>query len=135
MLPHDMPRDRLGPLPEPAQTAFVTDSVMRTRKVRAYTADQMHAYALQERAAERERCAKACQAIEAAAWALWKMHADPNDQGRSIGAQECSDAIERAPPTRDKLHGDGSPHEACPKCQYCVHCGDCAEFGCGKRGQ
>ncbi len=30
----------------------------------AFTADQMHAYAMQERAAERERCAKVCERVD-----------------------------------------------------------------------
>ena len=44
-------------------------------------------------AAERERCAKLCEEVEAQAWALWKATADPTEQGRNIGAQHCADAI------------------------------------------
>ena len=44
-------------------------------------------------AAERERCAKICEEVETQAWALWKTTADPTEQGRSIGAQHCADAI------------------------------------------
>jgi len=44
-------------------------------------------------AAERERCAKVCEAIESQAWAAWKRAADPVEQGRSIGAGQCADSI------------------------------------------
>ena len=44
----------LGPLPEAAQIAYVTDSVMRSHEVRSYTASQMRAYAAQAVAAERD---------------------------------------------------------------------------------
>ena len=37
--------DLLGPLPEPAQTSYVTDSVMRSYEVRSYTDSQMRDYA------------------------------------------------------------------------------------------
>lgn len=40
-----------------------------------------------------ERCAQVCEEIEASAWALWKLQADPTEQGRNIGAQHCADAI------------------------------------------
>lgn len=58
-----------------------------------YSAEQMRAYAAQQVAAERERCAKVCEEVETQAWALWKTTADPTEQGRSIGAQHCADAI------------------------------------------
>lgn len=28
-------------------------------------------------------------------------------------------------------YGDGSGHDACPSCGYCITCGDCLSFGCG----
>ena len=59
--------------------------------------DRVHAYAIVHAAAavaaERERCAKVCEEVETQAWALWKTTADPTEQGRSIGAQHCADAI------------------------------------------
>lgn len=55
--------DQLGPLPEPAQISYVTDSVMRSHEVRSYTAGQMRAYAAEQVAAERERCAAVCDGI------------------------------------------------------------------------
>lgn len=45
---------------------------------------------------ERERCAKLCEEIESSAWALWRATADPTEQGRSIGAEHCADAIRAA---------------------------------------
>ena len=44
-------------------------------------------------AAERERCAKACEQIEDDAYALWRSTADPTEQGRSIGAGHCAQLI------------------------------------------
>jgi len=46
-------------------------------------------------AAERERCAAICDTIEDRAWDLWRAFADPTDQGRSIGADACAQAIRR----------------------------------------
>lgn len=40
-----------------------------------------------------ERCAQVCDEIAAQAWALWKLGADPTDQGRCIGAEQCAQAI------------------------------------------
>ena len=59
----------------------------------AYTAAEMRAYGAACAAAEREACAKVCEEITDSAWALWRTLADPIDQGRSIGAGHCSDAI------------------------------------------
>jgi hypothetical protein len=53
----------------------------------------MRDYATAAVLAEREACAKACEEIEDSAWALWRSAADPIEQGRSIGAQHCADAI------------------------------------------
>lgn len=58
-----------------------------------YTADQMREYALAAIAAEREACAKVCEEIEDSADAMWEMLTDPTEQGRSIGAQHCAQAI------------------------------------------
>lgn len=33
--------------------------------------------------------------------------------------------------TMDDLYGDGSDHEVCPACGFCIPCGDCKNFGCG----
>jgi len=33
--------------------------------------------------------------------------------------------------TMDEVWGDGSDHECCEKCHYCITCGDCARDGCG----
>lgn len=38
-------------------------------------------------------CAQVCDEIAAQAWALWKLGADPTDQGRCIGAEQCAQAI------------------------------------------
>lgn len=32
-----------------------------------------------------------------------------------------------------ELYGDGSDHEACIKCGFCITCLDCKNFGCGAR--
>lgn len=34
-------------------------------------------------------------------------------------------------PTMDSLYGDGSKHEACELCGFCIDCKDCSKFGCG----
>ena len=34
--------------------------------------------------------------------------------------------------TMDDLYNDGSDHLVCPKCGYCIECGDCEKFGCGR---
>lgn len=52
----------LPPLPEPAQTSSVIDSTMRRLEVHSYTAAQMQAYAQAAVLAEREECAKLCEA-------------------------------------------------------------------------
>lgn len=48
------------PLPEPALTSYVTDSVMRSIECKSWTADQMRAYGDAREAAARERCANLC---------------------------------------------------------------------------
>jgi hypothetical protein len=45
------------------------------------------------RADEREACAKLCEEISDSAHALWKVDADPTEQGRDIGAEHCAQAI------------------------------------------
>jgi hypothetical protein len=42
---------------------------------------------------EREACAKVCEEISDSAHALWKVDADPTEQGRDIGAEHCAQAI------------------------------------------
>jgi hypothetical protein len=42
---------------------------------------------------EREECAKVCDEIAGTAYALWKVDADPTEQGREIGAEHCAQAI------------------------------------------
>jgi len=34
--------------------------------------------------------------------------------------------------TMDERFGDGSDHISCDECGYCITCGDCKEYGCGK---
>ena len=34
--------------------------------------------------------------------------------------------------TMDDVHGDGSNHECCSECGFCVTCGDCEKYGCKK---
>jgi hypothetical protein len=65
----------------------------------AYTADQMRAYAAQEVAAERERCADLCDRAAAAAWSAWDAIADPADQGRALEAEALAAEI-RGPDDR-----------------------------------
>jgi mono/diheme cytochrome c family protein len=45
---------------------------------------------------ERERCARICEEVEDQAWALWNTMADPHEQGRSLGASHCAQAIRAA---------------------------------------
>jgi hypothetical protein len=42
---------------------------------------------------EREACAKVCEELSDSAHALWKVDADPTEQGRDIGAEHCAQAI------------------------------------------
>lgn len=46
---------------------------------------------------EREQCAKECDDIADSAWALWRIGADPIEQGRNIGAEHCAQAIRARP--------------------------------------
>ena len=34
--------------------------------------------------------------------------------------------------TMNDKYNDGSDHEVCVLCGYCIPCGDCKEFGCGE---
>lgn len=34
--------------------------------------------------------------------------------------------------TMDETYGDGSKHLCCPYCGYCMTCGDCKKYGCGR---
>lgn len=45
------------------------------------------------RVEERERCARVCEEIEMNAHALWDRTADPEAQGRGIGAADCAKQI------------------------------------------
>ena len=91
--------DGLGLLADVADAARVLDwarSNPRKPASTAFTAgaERQAAYWIEwAEAAERERCAKVCEEVESQAWALWKTTADPTEQGRSIGAQHCADAI------------------------------------------
>lgn len=64
---------------------------------RTYAPLLEHLHALlklqQQRAEHPGRCAQVCDEIAAQAWALWKLGADPTDQGRCIGAEQCAQAI------------------------------------------
>jgi hypothetical protein len=66
-------------------------------KVNAYIKDLEQAVL-----AEREACAKVCEEISDSAHALWKVDADPTEQGRDIGAEHCAQAI-RARGSEDGL--------------------------------
>lgn len=33
----------------------------------------------------------------------------------------------------DDVYDDGSDHIVCEKCGFCIKCGDCKEFGCGRK--
>jgi len=37
--------------------------------------------------------------------------------------------------TMNDIWGDGSNHKGCTKCQMCIECGDCIEYGCGEEAQ
>lgn len=38
--------------------------------------------------------------------------------------------------TMNNKYGDGSFHEVCEKCGFCIPCGDCQKYGCGnQKGQ
>lgn len=37
--------------------------------------------------------------------------------------------------TMNDRYGDGSDHEVCMSCGYCIPCGDCKELGCGLETQ
>ena len=34
--------------------------------------------------------------------------------------------------TMNDIYNDGSNHEACQECGYCITCGDCVKYGCGE---
>jgi hypothetical protein len=34
--------------------------------------------------------------------------------------------------TMDDGYCDGSDHLMCEECEFCIECGDCKKFGCGK---
>lgn len=74
----------LPPLPE---AEYILDGTASTD---AYTAEQMRSYALQAVKAERERCAKACEAV-ADQYNDGVCH--PLTRGMFTGAMECADAI------------------------------------------
>ena len=61
------------------------------------------------------------------------------EEGYSIGAGIPSELLTTKMlraltdnPTMDDLHGDRSDHPACPKCEFCIQCGDCDKYGCGR---
>jgi hypothetical protein len=88
----------LGPLPDTSWTLAVEGdgySPDRLLYEAAYDADQMRAYALQEVAKERERCAKLCDDLEARVWRTYKNGgaANQHTEGRSDGAGECAALI------------------------------------------
>lgn len=37
--------------------------------------------------------------------------------------------------TMDEMYGDGSNHFVCEKCELCIKCGDCQQFGCGAENE
>jgi hypothetical protein len=99
----------LGPLPEDPVAWFrapygtlETNPLFRVSgpqslqwAVACFTEDQMRAYALQEVAKERERCAKLCEDLEARVWRTYKNGgaANQHTEGRSDGAGECAALI------------------------------------------
>ena len=90
-----MTPDRLIKLAENLAAAATRESYMPGGFAGARVA--LEAAIIEYGKAERERALeeaeKACYEIVDSAWALWKVTADPNEQGRSIGAENCSDAI------------------------------------------
>lgn len=67
----------------------------RYHQLGLYDEDQVREYARLAVLQERERCAKICDDIEDKAYALWKITADPTEQGRELGACHCADAIRK----------------------------------------
>ena len=33
--------------------------------------------------------------------------------------------------TMNEKYGDGSDHQVCDTCGFCIPCGDCKQYGCG----
>jgi hypothetical protein len=58
-----------------------------------FVQDYARSYATAAVLQERERCAKLCKDVEAAADDCWDLTADPASQGESIGATKCAAAI------------------------------------------
>lgn len=102
----------LGPLPQPKQSSYVTDCVMRSIEVLSYTEDQMCAYALAEVrkavAAERERCARVCEEMAREHWRAYdgrdnsrhQEECSPRTEGMADSASECAQAIRVNPNDR-----------------------------------
>ena len=42
------------------------------------------------------------------------------------------DKAKSKPKTMHQEYGDGSQDTCCQECGYCITCGDCKRFGCGK---
>ena len=61
--------------------------------ITTYDITKMRRFAERVTAAEREACAKVCDAFEMQGQELWDRTADPEAQGRSIGASDCAAAI------------------------------------------
>lgn len=62
-----------------------------------FTASQMLAAMAQAAREQMERDAALCEALEDQHWSTWEEIADPEFQGRSNGACECSVAIRSQP--------------------------------------
>ena len=89
-----MTDDNLPPLPRPAHIKVHTDSQgFQYWDEPFYSADQVEEIRRAAILAERERCAKVCEDIGLKYWALWKKRYNPDDQGKSNGADECAAAI------------------------------------------
>lgn len=64
---------------------------------RGYTADQLSTYgdqcAAEAREQMREECLRICDEVSKSAWKEWKLKYDPHQQGLSMGADACKEAI------------------------------------------
>ena len=83
----------LGQIAFDAYQALDTEEQYKWESCTKWWQDVWESTAQAVRDAVIEECAKVCDDIEDSAWALWKTTADPNEQGRSIGADHCADSI------------------------------------------
>jgi hypothetical protein len=97
----------LGPAPERAEWVRAwfakryADSGVFDDGAEALTLEAACQLVADAQAAERERCALACEHFAAVAWAQWQCDADPIEQGRAVAAEALAAEI-RGPNVRVK---------------------------------